>query len=91
MQCTVITYDSRQLKKHEQNYPTHGLEIVAGVFAMEIEGVIVRCDLRNLHRPQELEVYLSATRHEIWKGDEGNCGQIMTVLFFIILVQRMQF
>ena len=28
----VIAYDSRQLKKREQNYPTHDLELVAIVF-----------------------------------------------------------
>ena len=32
----VITYASRQLKKHEQNYPTHGLELAAVVFALRI-------------------------------------------------------
>ena len=32
----VIAYASRQLKKHEQNYPTHDLEIAAVVFALKI-------------------------------------------------------
>ena len=32
----VVTYTSRQLKKHGQNYPTHDLEIVAVVFALKI-------------------------------------------------------
>ena len=32
----VIAYASRQLKKHEQNYPTHDLELVAAVFALRI-------------------------------------------------------
>ena len=32
----VITYASRQLKKHEQNYPTHDLELAAVVFALRI-------------------------------------------------------
>ena len=31
----VITYASRQLKKHEQNYPTHDLEMAAVVFALK--------------------------------------------------------
>ena len=32
----VIAYASRQLKKHEVNYPTHGLELAAVVFTLRI-------------------------------------------------------
>ena len=32
----VIAYASRQLKKHEQNFPTHNLELAALVFALRI-------------------------------------------------------
>ena len=32
----VIAYASRQLKKQEQNYPTHDLELAAMVFALKI-------------------------------------------------------
>ena len=32
----VIAYASRQLKKHEQNYPTHDLELAGVVFALKI-------------------------------------------------------
>ena len=32
----VIAYSSRQLKKHETNYPTHDLELAAVVFALKI-------------------------------------------------------
>ena len=32
----VITYASRQLKKHEQNYPTHDLELAVVAFALRI-------------------------------------------------------
>ena len=32
----VIAYASRQLKKHEHNYPTHDLELAAVVFALKI-------------------------------------------------------
>ncbi len=32
----VISYASRQLKRHEQNYPTHDLEMAAVIFALKI-------------------------------------------------------
>ena len=32
----VVAYASRQLKKHEENYPTHDLELGAVVFALKI-------------------------------------------------------
>ncbi|KAA0065812.1 ty3-gypsy retrotransposon protein [Cucumis melo var. makuwa] len=35
-QGKVVIYASRQLKSHEQNYPTHDLELAAAVFALKI-------------------------------------------------------
>ncbi|XP_019430788.1 PREDICTED: uncharacterized protein LOC109338105 [Lupinus angustifolius] len=35
-QGKVVAYASRQLKTHEQNYPTHDLELAAIVFALKI-------------------------------------------------------
>ena len=32
----MIEYASRQLKKHEKNYPTHDLELAVVVFALKI-------------------------------------------------------
>ena len=32
----VIAYASRKLKKHEQNYPTHDLELAVVVFSLLI-------------------------------------------------------
>ena len=32
----VVAYASRQLKPHEQNYPTYDLELVAVVFTLKI-------------------------------------------------------
>ena len=32
----VVVYASRQMKPHEQNYPTHDLELAAVVFALKI-------------------------------------------------------
>ena len=33
---SVVAYASRQLKKHEVNYPTHDLELAAVVFALKL-------------------------------------------------------
>ncbi|KAL4028533.1 hypothetical protein IC575_011730 [Cucumis melo] len=35
-QSKVVAYASRQLKSHEQNYPTHDLELAAVVFTLKI-------------------------------------------------------
>ena len=32
----VVAYGSCQLKNHEQNYPTHDMELAAVVFALKI-------------------------------------------------------
>ena len=32
----VVAYASRQLKSHEQNYPTHDLELAVVLFALKI-------------------------------------------------------
>ena len=32
----VVAYDFRQLKNHEQNYPTHDMELAAIVFALKV-------------------------------------------------------
>ena len=32
----IVAYGSRQLKNHERNYPTHDMELVAIVFALNI-------------------------------------------------------
>ena len=32
----VMAYGSRQLKNHEQNYPTHDMELAAVVFTLKI-------------------------------------------------------
>ena len=49
----VIAYASRQLKKHEVNYPTHDLEMAAVIFALKIWRHYlygVRCEVYTDHK-----------------------------------------
>ena len=52
----VVVYGSRQLKNHEQNYPTHDLESTAIVFTLKI--------LRNYLYGEQFEVF---SDHKILK------------------------
>ena len=45
----VVAYGSRRLKNHEQNYPTHDMELAAVVFALKI--------WRHYLYDKEFEVY----------------------------------
>ena len=40
----VVAYGSRQLNNHEQNYPTHDLELAAIVFALRIWWHYLYCE-----------------------------------------------
>ena len=41
----VVAYGFKQLKNHEQNYPTHDLELAAIVFALKIWGYYLYSEL----------------------------------------------
>ena len=48
----VIAYASRQLKKHEENYPTHDLELRAcssRVCPENMETLLISCSLQDLY------------------------------------------
>jgi hypothetical protein len=50
---TVISYASRQLRKHEENYPTHDMELVAVVHALKIwrhNLIDHRCEIYSDHK-----------------------------------------
>ena len=49
----VVAYGSLHLKNHEQNYPTHDMELVAVVFSLKI--------LRHYLYGEEFEVYSNHT------------------------------
>ena len=48
-----MAYASRQMKPHEQNYPTHNLELAAVVFALKIWGHYLygeKCRIFTYHK-----------------------------------------
>jgi hypothetical protein len=49
----VVSYASRQLRKHEENYPTHDLELAADVHALKIWRHYLighRCEIYSDHK-----------------------------------------
>ena len=53
----VISYLSRQLKQHEQNYPTHDLELAAVVLALKTWRHYLmgnRCEIYSDHKSLKL-------------------------------------
>jgi hypothetical protein len=53
MQGQVVCYASRQLRKHEENYPTHDLELAAAVHALKIWRHYLighRCEIYSDHK-----------------------------------------
>jgi hypothetical protein len=51
--CKVLVFASRQLRKHEENYPTHDLELVAVVHALKIWMHYLmgnKCDIYSDHK-----------------------------------------
>ena len=47
----VVAYTSRQLKKHELNYPTYDLELAAVINIEDMEALLVRGDVPDIYRP----------------------------------------
>jgi hypothetical protein len=58
----VISYSSRQLRRHEEHYPTHDLELAALV--MDVASLSTWEYGSYLYGPQKLEVHLYPTRFE---------------------------
>ena len=54
----VITYASRQLRKHEVNYPTHDLELVAVVHALKIWRHYLLGNLCNIYTDHKSLKYI---------------------------------
>ena len=60
----VIAYASRLLKPHEQNYPTHDLELAAIVHALKIWRHYLIGNKCHIFTDHKSEVYLHSTRSQ---------------------------
>jgi hypothetical protein len=60
----VIAYGSRQLKKHEGNYPTHDLELAAVVFALKSWRHYIYGKSCDIYADHESQVYFHSKRAE---------------------------
>jgi hypothetical protein len=60
----VIAYGSRQLKKHEGNYPTHDLELAAVVFALKSWRHYLYGESCDIYIDHKSQVYFHSERAE---------------------------
>ena len=73
----VIAYASRQLKKHEVNYPTHDLELAAVVFALRIwRHYLYGVPCRNFtdHKSPAVSILSKRFEHETEEVDRTHQG-----------------
>jgi hypothetical protein len=54
----VIAYDSRALRTHEQNYPTHDLELAAVIHALKIWRYYLMCTKCNIYTDHKSLKYI---------------------------------
>jgi hypothetical protein len=60
----VISYSLRQLRHHEEHYPTHDLELAAVVMALRTWRHYLLGNVVHIYRPQKFEVHLYPTGFE---------------------------
>ena len=81
----VVAYGSRQLKNHEQNYPTHDMELAAVVFALKIWRHYLYGEeiLREFHysrflvHPSGTKMYQDLRRQYYWSGMKRHVGDFV--------------
>ncbi|WVZ71149.1 hypothetical protein U9M48_019769, partial [Paspalum notatum var. saurae] len=84
----VIAYASRQLRKHEANYPTHDLELVAVVHALKIWRHYLygqRCEIYTDHK--SLKYIFTQNELNIRQRRRLELIRIMIWKFIIILIE----
>jgi ribonuclease HI len=72
----VIAYASRQLRKHELNYPTHDLELAAVVHALKIWRHYIMGTKCQIYTDHKFKVHLHSERIEyeatsLVRADQG--------------------
>ena len=67
----VIAYASRQLKRHEENYPTHDLELAAIAFMLSSCGVIIFLEIPAISIPIIKVLNISSLKRNLIWGKEG--------------------
>ena len=72
----VVAYGSRQLKNHEQNYPTHDLELATIVFALKIDATTCMVNsLKYFHTTRVCSTFShSGPQHEATQMDGVSRG-----------------
>ena len=71
----VIAYASRQLRKHEENYPTHDLEMAAVVFALRIWRSYLYGEVVEVFTDHKSQIFVHTARSEPpTKTMDGVCG-----------------
>jgi hypothetical protein len=60
----LIAYASRLLKPHEQNYPTHDLELAAIACSEDMQTLPDWKQMSYIHRSQEPKIHFHPTRSQ---------------------------
>jgi hypothetical protein len=76
-EARVIAYASRQLRRHEEHYPTHDLELAEVVHALKIwHHYLLGIYVIYIYRSQEFKVHFHpvGVKHETEKVARANQG-----------------
>jgi hypothetical protein len=58
----VISYSSRQLRRHEEHYPTHDLELAAMVMALRTRRHYLHGNTTHIYMDHKILKYISPNR-----------------------------
>jgi hypothetical protein len=67
----VISYSSRQLRHHEENYPTHDLELAAMVMALRTWWHYLHGNVVHIYMDHKSLKYILPNQISIWGKEDG--------------------